>query len=129
MKTSVIVWQTKHLSLILMVFLLPVFGNVGAFGGSLTAGILGRQYSVMSIGGFYLLVAAIGTLNGGMMVTLAPMLKRWVHVSDTFPARACVHQYRPSFDACLSVSCLYACQCRVETRQRGRFRMMKVTLA
>ena len=32
-------------------------------------------------GGFYLLVAAVGTANGGVMVTLSPMLKRWVHVS------------------------------------------------
>ena len=66
-----------------MRFLSLVHGCVGAFGGSLTAGILGRQYSVMSIGGFYLLVAAIGTVNGGVMVTLTPMLKRWGHVSDT----------------------------------------------
>ena len=60
----------------------------GAFGGSLTAGILGRQYSVMTIGGFYLLVAVIGTVNGGVMVTLTPMLQRWVHVSDE-PVQSC----------------------------------------
>lgn len=62
------------------------------------------------------------------MVTLAPTLKRWVHVSDSFRARPCGHQYRPTFDAFLSLSCLYACQCRPERRQRGRFRTMKVTL-
>eukprot|EP01046_Picozoa_sp_COSAG06_P007384 COSAG06_NODE_360_length_16832_cov_9.250209_16_plen_84_part_00 len=49
--------------------------------GSLTAGLLGRQYSVMSIGGFYLLVAMVGTANGGLMVLLTPLLQRWVQVN------------------------------------------------
>lgn len=53
-------------------------------GVTLTAGILGRQYFVMRIGLFHLSVATIGMLNGGVMVVLAPMLKRWVHVSSAF---------------------------------------------
>lgn len=84
-----------HYHSCLVLFMQFSLHTAGAFGGSLTAGILGRQYSVMSIGSFYLLVAAIGTLNGGMMVVLAPTLKRWVHVSATTYQVVSTHPQRP----------------------------------
>jgi hypothetical protein len=44
----------------------------------------------MSIGGFYLLVAMVGTANGGLMVLLTPMLQRWVQVNHRALSGRCI---------------------------------------
>ena len=44
----------------------------GAFVGSLSAGIIGRYYSIISLAGFYLLVSVVATSNGAVLIAMVP---------------------------------------------------------
>eukprot|EP01052_Picozoa_sp_SAG31_P048705 SAG31_NODE_10318_length_1154_cov_1.424645_1_plen_237_part_00 len=49
---------------------------------SFLGGVVGRLYSVLSIGGFYLLVAVAATVNGLIMIGVVRPLERWVHAGN-----------------------------------------------
>ena len=55
---------------------------MGAFVGSLSAGIIGRYYSMISLAGFYLLVTVVATTNGAVLIAMVPTMRKWVKAGE-----------------------------------------------